>query len=174
MSGRYALAAFLAIVALVAGCGGSSSTNKPSTAKVEQLISRREVAAKPPGSPQRALFAWWREAQYANGSAFFGAFVPSIQANLLTRKNLAGELTYFGRSIRSAKPKILYVDAGKTQATLFTKLAFRQALGSKRFVTNTVPQAFTFARVRGRWLLADSTFFDATVTPYVAPAATTP
>lgn len=174
MSRRYAVAVVVALVGLVAGCGGSGSGKSSSTAKVEQLVSRGEVAAQPAGSPQRALFAWWRNAQYVNGPAFSRAFVPTLQANLLARKDLAAELTYFGRSIRSAKPKILYVDAGKSSATIFTKLAFRQAIGSKRFVTNTVPQAFTFSRARGRWLLADSTFFDATVVPYVARTTTTP
>ena len=70
------LAVVLVAAALVATACGAGGAAPPATTRgpAEQLITQADLDRVPEGSPPRALLAWWRNAQFANLTAYVDGF----------------------------------------------------------------------------------------------------
>ncbi len=160
-----------AALALATGCGAGSLPQQEIPGASEQLLTPAEVARYPAASPQRALLAWWRNAQFADRPAFLAGFAPSLRSRFEHSPRLGEEFDYFSNGIRNAAPRILSTEVEGNRARVFTRVEYRNLIGATRFVTASRPQAFEFVRGGVSWLLADDTFVRSTLRPLIAQRA---
>jgi hypothetical protein len=162
---RVVLLLALAALPALAGCGSGSAQPVSLPGATQQLLSQTDVNAQPPGSPERAFLAWWRDVQYANLAQFKLELVPALRDSFAPRGKMPDAINYFSGALRSARPKIRDVSRTGTTAVVYAIISYRQPVGTSRYVTTTVPRAFTFTKIGGRWLLADDSFAQATLPP---------
>jgi hypothetical protein len=154
------LAATLSAAALVAtacGAGGAAQPVQP-TGPTEQVLTQLDVDVEPVGTPAHGLLAWWRNAQFANLVGFLNGFEESVQRTLRKSPRTGDALAYFAGSIRNARPTIVDVQQDGGRATVYTRIDYRQAVGSTRFVVHSVPRAFSMILQAGNWRLRDDSF----------------
>lgn len=153
--------AALAILACAVGACGGGGTLEPQEAPgaAEQVLSRADVEQHAEGSPERALFAWWRAAQYSNLPRYLSHFSSDVRAEL-ERGEARRELRRFADSIRTARPELVETEITGDRATVSTRILFRQPIGLTRYITTARPQAFELTREGGRWVLVDDVFVD--------------
>jgi hypothetical protein len=153
----------VAIGLLATRCQSDSPTGPPTGA--DQLLGDADVSRWPEGSPERALFSWWRDTQYANLPGYLGFFSPEIRQGL-TRRGVGGrDLSILSVQLRQARPTIVSVDATGTAAVLYTTITFHQPVGTSRYRSYTLPQAFALTLEDGAWRLGDYLFVDQMITP---------
>jgi hypothetical protein len=159
-----AIACAALAVAAASGCGGGGSA-PPGSAQgaAQQLLGQKDVARYPTGSPARTLFEWWRSAQFADPSGYRDSFVPAVRTELVADKHALDALGYFSGAIRDARPRVLGVVARNDRATIYAMVEYHQPVGTKRYITSTVPRAFTLRRMSGRWLLDNDAFVQSTL-----------
>jgi hypothetical protein len=141
-----------------AGCGGNGQARPlklPGPAI--QLMTAADVAKYKPGTPERALLSWWRQTQYGNLSGFLNGFSGEVRAKLQSSPKLTDVLVRFSNTIQTARPQIESVTRGALLATVFTSVEFRQAVGARRYIATTTPQAFAMVH-EGEWRLVDDYF----------------
>jgi len=168
----------LVALALLPSCGGAGKSPRRSVpGAAEQLLTPADVNRYPEGSPERALLAWWRAAQYDNLTRYLESFDAPMRAVLRRSPKAELALSYFSNAIRTARPKILDVDhapitgeqgpAGRRNSgervTVYTKIEFRRPVGVANFVVTDIPRAFEMINHSGRWLLLDDGFVQQTV-----------
>lgn len=164
------VSACAALTLVAAGCGSGSLPPQEIPGASEQLLSAGAVTRYPASSPQRALLAWWRMAQFADRPAFIAAFTPALRARFEGNRRFGEEIDFFAGSIRNAAPRILSTEIDGDRARVFTKVVYRTPIGASRFLTSTRPQAFELVRHPGGWLLADDTFVQSTLRSLPASA----
>ena len=130
----------------------------------EQLLNEQQVRKFPKGTPARALFVWWRNAQFANLTGFLNGFESTVKAKIEQSPKTKDALVYFAGAIRTARPIVLGVSREDDRAVVYTKIVYRQPVGASRFIVNTVPRAFSMVLEAGNWRLRDDQFMQATVT----------
>lgn len=157
--GHYVVVA-TAFAFAAAGCGSGHLAPRGPFGKAEQLLTPREVAAAPSGSPQRALVTWWRAAQFADRPGFLRALAPAVRRTFERRARLDHDLIVFGEFIRLARPHVERVRREGPRAILATTVAFRTPTGGSQFLTSKRAATFILVRSHGRWRLADTAFFD--------------
>ena len=161
----------LTVVLASAGCRGNGQAKPlklpgPSV----QLVSPTDVAKYRPGTPERALLSWWREAQYGNLTGFLNGFSGAVRVKLESSPKLTDVLVRFSNTIQTARPQIETVSRGRLLATVFTSVEFRQAVGARRYIATTTPQAFAMVR-EGQWRLADDYFVRRFLLPSERPGS---
>jgi hypothetical protein len=142
-----------------AGCGSGNSPPAAYPAAAEQLVSQTDLNRFGPVSPEHALMAWWRDAQFSDVSGYLSHFTVDVRAELGQRQ-AERQLPVFAAGIRTAKPQIVDVELTGHQAIVYTKIVFRQPVGASRYITTTRPQAFRMIRVGPLWELSDASFVD--------------
>ncbi len=169
---KLALVSACAALALATGCGAGSLPQQEIPGASEQLLTPEAVARYPAASPQRALLAWWRNAQFADRPAFLAAFVPSLRSRFELSPHFGEQFDYFSNGIRNAAPRILSTEIQNGRARVFTRIEYHNPIGAARFVTSSRPQAFEFIRDSSAgWLIADDTFVRSTLRPLTAQSA---
>jgi hypothetical protein len=167
-----------ALVVLATGCNSPPSTVAPTTATTVPLttpgpagpspflITRRQIEAQPPGTPQRALFAWWRAAQFVDYRTYLRSFAATLRRELAAKPtSTKAALVQFGGAMTVASPKIISVEkSGKTR-TVYTDIAYHGRTKSGWIVVHSAPRSFTFARERGEWRLLDDDFVQQNLPP---------
>jgi hypothetical protein len=159
MARRGPLLALFALALVLGGCGGGGELEALEAPAAEQVLTRADVERQPQGSPERAVYAWWRAAQYSNLQRYVQAFSTDVRTKL-ERGEARRELRRFADAIRSARPEIMETDVSGNHAVVSTRILFRQPLGLTRYVTTARPQAFDLTREDGRWVLSDDFFVD--------------
>ena len=140
-------------------CGGGGKASPTDLLGAsEQLLSEADVNRYPRGSPSHALLAWWRTTQFANLPAYLDSFDEVMQQVLGASPKTAEAVAYFAGAIRTARPAIIDVDSTGSRATVYTKIVYRQPVGTTTFITTTVPRAFNFVHEGGEWRLVDDVF----------------
>jgi hypothetical protein len=160
------LAVVLAAAALVSTACGAGGAAPPATTRgpAEQLLSQADVDSQPEGSPAHALLVWWQAAQFANLTAYLDGYERSLRETLEASPETGDALVYFAATIRNARPTIVDVQEEGDRATVYTRVVYRQPVGSRRFVVYTVPRAFAMIRQAGDWRLLDDLFVQAALT----------
>ena len=157
---RGPLLALVSLALVLGGCGGGGELEAlEAPGAAEQVLTRADVERQPEGSPERAVFAWWRAAQYSNLQRYLQSFSRDVRTKL-ERGEARRELRRFADAIRSARPEIVETDVSGNHAVVSTRVLFRQPLGLTRYVTTARPQAFELTRENGRWVLSDDFFVD--------------
>jgi len=159
------LVGVLVAVALGAtACGAGGSAAPETRGPAEQLLTQADVDRYSAGSPARTLLSWWRNAQFANLTAFLNGFEPELRERLVESGRAGDALIYFSGTIVNARPTILSVLRDGGNATVYTRIVYRQPVGTKRFIVYSVPRAFAMTRQRGGWLLRDDGYLQAALT----------
>jgi hypothetical protein len=153
-------------VSLLSACGINDRT-APATlpGAAEQLLTQAEVDRYPVGSPAHAVLAWWRNAQFANLTGFRDAYSRPLRARLETSPLTAQSLAFFSGTIRDARPRIQEVTVSDATAVVTTLIEYREPVGTTRYITSTLPRAFTLIREDGKWRLTDDLFVQTSVPP---------
>lgn len=155
-----ALATLVLAPVLASGCGGSGSLPPQQyPAAAEQLVSATDLRRLDATSPAYAVMAWWRDTQFNDRAGYLRHLTRAIRLRL-DESQVDRQLPILAAGIRTAKPEILSTEFAAGDATVYTKIAFRQPIGATRYVTTTRPQAFHLVRVAGTWRLADTSFAD--------------
>jgi hypothetical protein len=145
---------------LASGCGGSGSLAPQAyPAAAEQLVSATDLRRLDETSPAYALMAWWRDTQFDDRAGYLRHLTRGIRLRLDVSQ-VDRQLPILAAGIRTAKPQILSTEFAAGDATVYTKIVFRQPIGATRYVTTTRPQAFHLVRVGGTWHLSDTSFAD--------------
>ena len=157
------VSACTALALAAAGCGAGSEVPQAIPGASEQLLTAAAVARYSADSPEHALLAWWRIAQFDDGLAFRAALAPPLRSRFESDPGFGDDLNFFAGSIRNAAPKVVNTEIDGDRARVFTIITYRSPVGTTRFVTYSRPQAFELVRWRKRWLLADDSFVQSTL-----------
>jgi hypothetical protein len=172
-----------ALILVAAGCKSAPTTAGPTTTTATStrtvtvnapgpagpspyLLSRRKVDAQPAGTPQRALLAWWRAAQFTDYRTYLASFTAEFRQKLAARPRATkAALVQFGGAITTASPKITSVEKRGKARTLYASIAYHVRTKSGWIVAQSVPRTFTFAREGGKWRLLDDDFVQQNLPP---------
>jgi hypothetical protein len=170
-----------ALVVLAAGCKSAPTTAAPATTATTVpltttgpgpagpspfLLTRRQVEAERPATPQKALLAWWRAAQFGDYRAYLRSFAGTLRRKLAAKPTeTKAALVQFGGAIAVAKPKIVSVEKTGDTRTLYTDIAYHGRTKNGWVVVQSVPRSFTFAREGGVWRLLDDDFVQQNLPP---------
>ena len=158
----------MGLVALAVSACGSGLRPHRGLPVTEQLLTPADISRTPAGSPQRALITWWRDVQFSNQIGYLDFLAPPIAAREL-RSNVAGlYLAILSGQLQPAKPQIVGMTAHANLVTIYSSVISHQPIGTQLYVTTSRPQAFTLARVDGRWRLLDDYFVRVLVGPVLA------
>lgn len=146
---RSQLVAAIAALAGVTGCAsGHLPPGDPDSAR--NLVTSADVAAQPPGSPQRAFVSWWRDVQYANLSGFAAALGTGRPPE--GGPQLLDTLSYV---TLPARPTSMVARSSGSRADLRMIVTVRQPVGGGSVVDQ--PVALRVGMVRGKegWRLVN-------------------
>jgi hypothetical protein len=145
------------LIAAASGCGGGGLA-KPAAlpGPSEQLLTQKDVDRYAKGTPARAFTLWWRNAQYANQTAFVQSFAAPLRQKFEAAPERTQQaLSSFSGAIRTSRPVIENVTRGGGKATVYVLINKRHPVGATRFITTTLPRAFTMLLEDGMWRLRD-------------------
>jgi hypothetical protein len=143
----------------LAGCGGG--TVRPQSVPAnENLVTKDDILAVAPDSPQRSLLRWWRAVQYEDRSGHLQLLSPKLRRQRIKDGRGRYDVLLAWGAFVPAKPKIVSTEIRGNRATVFTQVYIRQLVGANRTYETSFPQAFTFVRTNGSWYLADDTFIE--------------
>ena len=120
------------------------------------LLSSREVARHPEGSPARSLFEWWRALQFNNAfvaSRYYSRSLEITPSKLEYWLDLGPEALALSR-----RPKLVDVDEQGAEATVFVTLETRNRNPNGRIDITRDPRAFNLVRQHGEWKLAENLY----------------
>jgi hypothetical protein len=157
--------AFIVVTALLlvlaSGCGGGGQAEPGSfPGRADQLLTEKDVAEYPEGSPERAFLRWWQAAQYGDFRAYLDGFARSVRRQLEGSSIAKRNLNRLSGGIRVARPEIVDVVTESDGVTLYTEITYRQPIGTSHYVTTTQPRAFSMVREQGSWRLVDDSFVE--------------
>lgn len=158
---RCATLAVLAVLTL-AGCGDGGVAGPSTPRAAEQLLTGRDVARYAPDSPAYAVLAWWRAAQFASAPDFAESFADTPRRRISSDPRAREAVLHFAAAIRFARPRILSISRRGERATVYTRIEYRQPIGTTRYIAISVPRAFVLVDERG-WRLVDDDFVQETL-----------
>jgi hypothetical protein len=150
----------IALGACLPPAGCSFGGDEPAE-RVEQptLLSAARVERLPAGSPERALFEWWRAMQFDDAAA--GAHFYAAGA-AVTGEQLDRQLGVARAAFR-ARPGLVDVSRQSERATVAVLLEQRAVAPNGRVDIKRTPRAFDLIREKGRWRLADNAYLERAV-----------
>ena len=142
---------------LLAGCGGGTVAPQRIPAN-ENLVTKSDIRATAPNSPERSLLQWWRAVQYGDLTVFLDFLSPSLRRERTRDGRARSHLRLARGTFIPAKPEILSRDINGNHATVYTRIYILQLVGASRTYTTSFPQAFSFVRTGGTWGLVDDLY----------------
>lgn len=156
----------LALLLSSAGCAGDGEEALPRAARTatqpaqlpeNKLVSERDVARHPGGSPERTVLRWWRAMQYGD---------PATAAELyraaagITARDVQDDLSQVAGFFRRTYPRIQETSRAGSRAIVY--LVAETASEDKRGkpVQVTRPVALPLVRSSGQWRLANALFVE--------------
>lgn len=140
------------------GCGGSSRAGTPIAVTAvgsppPNVVTPRQLAAYPAGSPAHALLELWQAIEFSDVEAARNLVAPSALTVLG-----AGKFTHMVQTIGDNVPglKILNSRTIVANTTVRTYLVFYTPSGR---VAATSPMSFVFRRKNGAYKLSDLSYF---------------
>lgn len=146
------LAAAVAALALVAGCGGEdqpAQTDLRALAK-RAIVTPTQIERAEADSPERAVLSWWRLTQFRSPAAI-GLFTPEARKKLEDAGYAQLSYRYLGPWLATVRPKFDEVRIRGNSANAFVRLVGPPYISP----TNA---SLTLRRVADDWLLTDPTF----------------
>ena len=151
------LAAALALLALLAGCGAGQLRRATGLDAADQLLNQQFVG-KVAAGPERALYQWWLYVQYNDQADYLKMLAPGLRSREMRANAIESELPAASRALDVAVPNVLSITRTGPSATIYTTIVYHQLVGSSRFITVQAPQAFSLVQVAGQWYIADDHF----------------
>jgi hypothetical protein len=146
-----------AVAALVcAGCGGFGGGQVNSRTTEPAVLTKAQVERQPAGSPQRAVFEWWRAMQFKNPVEAAGYF----SASLHIKPPRVYKYIQAAESNLASRP--LFVDEQTTGDHAIVRLMLERVTKNPngRVDRERKAQAFNMVREDGEWKLADNLYIE--------------
>lgn len=150
-------AAWLALLALLMGCGTGQLKPASGVDPADQLLNQA-VVNKTPAGPERALYQWWLYVQYNDEAGYTRMLAPALREQRGRDRTTDRDLVAASRALDLAVPQVTSIDQSGDKATIYTSLIYHQLVGSSRYITVQAPQAFSLVQVAGRWYISDDRF----------------
>ena len=149
----------------VAGCDDSDkpSVSGATTAydkvRASSVLSAKDIARYPAGSPARRALEWWRSLQFRNARSALRAFTKEVRAELLHENTTSSWRTSLDRGAR-CRPTILNTEVDGDRATVFMRLLVVEPVGDSAYRRRDEYLALPMLQVKSErtWFLADSSF----------------
>ena len=152
-----------ALAALVcAGCGGFGGGEVTERITQSPLLTERQVERQPVGSPQRAVFEWWRALQFKNAVEASRYFKSSLG---LTPRKLYRYLPSAEPAVAN-RPRLFDVETSGDRAIVRLLLEKTTTSPNGRADRARKAQAFNLVREHGDWKLSDNYFLAGTYRTY--------
>jgi hypothetical protein len=157
--------AILIIAVALSGCGDSPDPAGPVSAKITreslQLLTPAEVHAQAPKTPFRALLEWWRLVQYRDAAGALSYFGSTARRAVAASNAGYASSIYndVGPWLQHVKPRLLRTETNGNETTLFLALEIKEVLSPSVVRTREEFVAIPMTRERGRWRIADATFY---------------
>jgi O-Antigen ligase len=173
---RRAAALLAAVVAAVAAVGvyaiitrgdsgsdtASRVTNKAPLPSL-RLLMQRDLDRYPSASPQHAMLAWWRSAQFADYRGFLDGFDAKLRRKLAAAPTTKLTLPAVSGFAGPTTVKFFEVRKNAGQATLYVKMRWHGRTPAGRLVTHSYRQVFRFIREDRSWRLRSDDLYEALV-----------
>jgi hypothetical protein len=152
--------AIAALACALTGCGASDGKRvsqelaRQSIAPAVQalpsaLISTRELAAAPAGSPMRAFLSMWSDLQWQSWPSALSYYQPGL-VHYIGTSAMLDAFEFDGALFRTSKPKI----DGESQFGA-TRVTIRYVLSSATPAASApVPNSITWSQIGGQWEVA--------------------
>jgi hypothetical protein len=151
----------LIVAAALSGCGSSDPAGGVSakiTRESLQLLTATEVDRVPRQAPYHDLLEWWRLAQYRDGAGASRYFTSA--ARQAAGADFASTVfNDFGPWLQHVRPQLLRTESNGANTTLFLQIGIKEVLSPSVVRERSEFVAIPMARVRGRWLIDDATFY---------------
>jgi hypothetical protein len=122
------------------------------------LVTKKQLASLPEGSPARTVFEWWRTLQFDN---------PTIATRYYSRKLNITTLTLekqlqFGAGSQNlkARPHLVGTDMDGDRATVNVLLENVSSNPNGRVDKNQTARGFNLVREDGEWKLSENTYLE--------------
>ena len=139
-----------------AGIGTDDDVNVRVTGPA--LVTKKQLASLPEGSPARTVFEWWRTIQFDN---------PTVAARYYSRKlnvtaqTLEHQLEFGAASQNlNARPHLVGTDMDGDHAIVNVLLENLSSNPNGRVDKNQTARAFNLVREDGEWKLAENMYLD--------------
>jgi len=146
---RPAIAALLAGLLATGGC--ASGRLAPGNVNPgRDLVSANEIARWPPSSAQRALVAWWRDAQFANLSGF-----KALIRSRHTPPGTVALLDALSNLTQRTRPTSIVAAKTPEGTRLRVTVTVRQPVGASNIVDQHFTLRVPLQHREGTWRVAD-------------------
>jgi hypothetical protein len=157
---RRAIALFAALgAAALAGCAGIGSDDDVKVRVTgPALVTKRQVASLPEGSPARTVFEWWRTLQFDNPIAAASYYSAKLD---ITPMTIEHQLE-FGAAAQNlnARPHLVGTDENGDQATVNVLLENVSTNPNGRTDKRQTARAFNLVREDGVWKLSENMYLE--------------
>jgi hypothetical protein len=146
----------------------ASNAAKPTTTTASQsshLLSQGDIDRYPSASPQHALLAWWRAAQFADYGGYVEAFDKQFRPGLRTHAKTRQALAAFAGFADAAEITVVDAHKGAGRATVYATINYRARAPSGKLFVQTYPRTFKLVRRADRWLLQNDDFVQEILPP---------
>jgi hypothetical protein len=154
-----------AAVVLLGGCGGGETPAQRGLPANTILVTQSNVLAYKPHTPQRTLMAWWRAMQYTDAPGYLSLLSEPVRKARRQDRAYRVQLPIIARYVDSAFPHIQKISVSGARATAYVEIEFRRLVGSDKYASTRIPQAFPMVRESGEWRMADDLFVEAGTDP---------
>jgi hypothetical protein len=151
------IAGLLGLTLLLGGCSGLGSDDEvPETVKGPALLSKADVEAQPAGSPQRALYEWWRALQFEEApeaAKYYAGDVRMTPAKLDVILSLGAPTLGL-----NARPRLVETDVNGDAATVRVLLETAEQQPNGRVDKTQTARAFDLVHEAAGWKMADNRY----------------
>jgi hypothetical protein len=145
------------------GSANPRVTTATDSSSASHLLSQRDVDRYPKASPERALLAWWRAAQFVDYQGFLEAFDSQLRRKLSASPKTRRALVAFGGFASASTLKFFNAQQGRQNAIVYIQVRYESRGSDGKLVTQPLPRTFRFVRQGGAWRLKSDDFVQETL-----------
>jgi hypothetical protein len=147
-----------------AGCGGFGGGQVNSRTTQPAVLTKQQVDRQPAGSPQRAVFEWWRALQFKNPVEAAGYF----SASLHLKPPRVYKYIQAAESNLANRPHLVDAQTSGDHAIVRLMLERVSKNANGRVDRERKAQAFNLVREDGSWKLAENLYLEGIYKQYRA------
>lgn len=130
---------------MLLGCGGDDDAEPPAQAQ-QRTLTREDIRAHPPDSPERATLEWWRDLQFQNAGGAHARYVEDAAPPL---EDLNRQISIAASSFVGV-PEIVDVTKSGGLATVYLQISPPGSSAPPRTLS------VNLAKEDGNWLIRDN------------------
>jgi hypothetical protein len=153
-----AILAALAVGALV-GCAGIGTDDDVKVRVTgPALVTKKQLATLPEGSPARTVYEWWRTIQFDNPTIAVRYYSKKLG---ITTRTLERQLEFGAASQNlNARPHLVGTEENGDRATVLVLLENVSRNPNGRTDKTQTARGFNLVREDGEWKLAENTYLE--------------